>query len=322
MLEQSALIQVHRSQSSSSVFHVPVFVIIVYSMNYQDVLLAAIQKIPTQHIETELLKLFHDYRVFRYLNVLRFAETKHWLLHNYSQALSVAKKNERVSGFFRGSLGTMLTEDIKQNEAAEILNIDKRSIQRSLKQAQEKLQARIITGKHNKFVQRTCYSVSRLPVQPSVVTNWILDHCRASANSSNTVCQRDFNGNWTFNVMHYRDATIDELFTEYKVKSLIFQEMYPYFSTPGASKFYSLLFLFRRLARPNFIQFCYYFSTPCASKVQTLHSKVVNVSTRLSSRMVLALPHSILWCRSVCICNGTIQGCAQLALQHTIGIEC
>ena len=75
-----------------------------------------------------------------------------------------------------------------------------------------------VTGKHNKFVCKTNYKVSRFPVAPSMVTNWILDHCRASANSANVVRQREANGAWGFQIRHYRDSSINDLFNEYKVR--------------------------------------------------------------------------------------------------------
>lgn len=186
-------------------------------MNYQDVLLTAFDRIPANRLESELIQALQHSRIQPHLAILKYATVKHNLLQNYSQALQVAAKHERVSGFFRGSLGTMLSSTLDKNHVAEILGIDRRSVTRSLQLAQENLQNKIITGKHNKLVRKTNYTVNRLPVQPSIITNWILSHCRASANSANVVRQRDANGTWSFQIMHYRDSSIDELFKEYKV---------------------------------------------------------------------------------------------------------
>jgi len=196
---------------------------------YQHLLLATFSQIPPERIEPELLQVFKHQQIAPHLHVLSSCSTKHNLLSNYSQALRVAAKSERVSGFFRGSLGTMLSDETDKAEAAEVLGISTRSITRALLHAREKLRDSLLTGKHNKFVTKTQYKASRLPVEPSLVTNWILDHCRASANSSNVVRQREANGSWGFQVMHYRDSSIGELFQQYKV---------PIPSTRRASIFY------------------------------------------------------------------------------------
>lgn len=185
---------------------------------YQKILMDAFAQIPVRSLETELLVVFKHDRVSPHLNVLKFASTKHTLLHNYSQALQVASKNERVSGFFRGSLGTMLSAAITKPEAAQVVGVSTRSITRAMADIRKKQADSAVSGKHNKFVSKTNYKVSRLPVAPSMVTNWILDHCRASANSANVVRQREANGAWGFQIRHYRDSSINDLFNEYKVR--------------------------------------------------------------------------------------------------------
>ena len=158
-------------------------------------LLASLQQIPTKQLETTILNILKHNTVAPHLSILAYAETKHSLLHNFSHSLSLAASAECTSGYFCGSLAAILSPSLKKNEAASVLDISMQSIDRALKLKEERRQLSILTGNHNKFVTKTNYKVSRLPIVGSTVTDWVISHCRPSANSSNIVRTKNENGN-------------------------------------------------------------------------------------------------------------------------------
>lgn len=178
-------------------------------------------QLPKSDIEPMLLDVLDHPAITPSLQVLANARLKHSLLHTYSQSLRIAKSSERTSGYFRGSLAAVLTPEMDAVQTANVLGVSPQSIKRAIKRVEQNRIDRILTGVHNKFIVPTKYRISRKPVKEDTVTNWILDHCRPTANSSNVVRCRQLDGSWSFEAKHYRTDTVADLFLKYKVNKTL-----------------------------------------------------------------------------------------------------
>lgn len=179
-------------------------------------LLDVVLALPPHEIEPAILDVLQHHRITPHLRVLKHASVQHALLSNYSRSLRIAASSERTSGFFRGSLSSMLHASIDKAAVASLLNVSPSSVSRALSISNERYHNGLMTGIHNKFASPTKYKVSRLPVATSIVTDWIISHCHPSANSANVVRNRNADGTWSYEIMHYRNESIAELFTKYK----------------------------------------------------------------------------------------------------------